>query len=761
MSLVQHALSYAGLGLEIFPVDPSEEGKKRPLVSQHTATTDLDQIQAWWERWPDALIGHRIAEGVVLLDIDPRHNGNATWQAVKAELNSHLPNTRVHLSGRGDGGGHVWFERPAGKLTVTKLDAWAKARGLGADVKGRWTSGIDILRHEHRYTILPPSPHPETGKPYRWSQGRGLAVLPARMPEWLAEMLTREEAPTPSEPQTHWQQSDSIADWFSANHTFADVLEPHGWQLISGDGDSDGSEWRHPAATTSVSATVRHGCLFVYSTSTPFEPTEPDEPHGYTPFAAYAVLSHGNDLSAAAGAARRLREPRVSSVHVQNVSEGADTHPPASDQQTAIQRVELEHLESFWTQREILGRIRDFARSRMCSPWAVLGVVLARVAAATPPFVVLPPLVGSHASLNLFICLTGKSGDGKDAAMSAGRDALDVTRGITFTTIGLGSGEGILDQYVELKPADKASGEEAHIEQHNESVLFRNAEIGTIAALKGRSGATLMPMLRDAWMGSELGFAYANRERRLRVGEHRYRLCLILGCQPTSADILLEEADVGTPQRFVWLPVEDPSLPDELPPEPEMPEWRLPEWPQATHGRVVVELCDEAVEAVINARRARQRGQQLDDTPSGHDLLCREKVAATLAILDGRASVTLDDWGLAGVISTVSARTRARMAEVIAEQSRRRNRARAANEAERQVIVSSTVEEDAVQRTCAKLLRKVPKGDWIKGSDLRKTLAGKDRQYADDAIERLLAAGQIESESVEYRGQIGVRYRRI
>lgn len=304
--LLTHALSYAGLGLEIFPVGRD----KRPLQSQHEATTDLDQIEAWWERFPDALIGHRPAPGVVLLDIDPRHNGKATWAAIRAELNGGVPVTRTHYSGRGDGGGHVWFQRPEGELGIVRLDAWARAKGLGALIEGsqRWTGGIDILRHEHRYTILPPSPHPDTHKPYHWARGKGLAIEPAAMPAWLAGMLRRPEAATPRD-TTQWRDPDSIADWYSANHSLTEVLTEAGWVLRSGGGDDDGSEWQHPEATTAVSATVRHGCLFVYSTSTPFEPTEPGDPRGYTPFAAYTTLVHAGDASKAARAARELKGP--------------------------------------------------------------------------------------------------------------------------------------------------------------------------------------------------------------------------------------------------------------------------------------------------------------------------------------------------------------------------------------------------------------------------------------------------------------------
>jgi hypothetical protein len=384
-------------------------------------------------------------------------------------------------------------------------------------------------------------------------------------------------------------------------------------------------------------------------------------------------------------------------------------------------------------------------------------VVLARVAAATPPFVVLPPLVGSYLSLNLYVCLVGGSGAGKDAAISAGKDCLDVRAGIPFRAIGLGSGEGILDQFVEYKPPDKAVGEPGRIEQHTQSVLFTNPEIETVSALKGRSGATLMPMLRDAWMGSDVGFAYANRERRLYVNEHKYRLCLILGSQPTSAGVLLDESAVGTPQRFLWLPVHDPAAPDEAPDAPEMPQWRLPAWPQAEGGKVALKLCTEADQAIRRARLDRLRGAP--DSADGHALACQEKVAALLAILHGSTEVTSGYWALAGIVATVSQKTRQSAADAIGFEAKRRNVARGEAEAQRQVIVSTVVEDEAVQRVCQKLLRKLT-SEWVKGSELRRWVTSKDRQYLDEATERLLGTGQIESETVEYKGQTGVRYRK-
>ena len=59
---------------------------------------------------PDALIGCRIPEDVVVLDIDPRHDGLDTWDTIVAGHD--LPVTRCHASGRNDGGFHIWFQEP-------------------------------------------------------------------------------------------------------------------------------------------------------------------------------------------------------------------------------------------------------------------------------------------------------------------------------------------------------------------------------------------------------------------------------------------------------------------------------------------------------------------------------------------------------------------------------------------------------------------------------------------------------------------------
>lgn len=306
MTLLDHALTYARNGFEVFPVSPTD---KAPLTTNgmKDATTDATTITAWWSATPTALIGCRIPADMVVLDIDPRHGGLDTWRAL-IDSYGPVPGGRRHQSGRGDGGFHQWLERPAGKLSAKELHEWARRNNVGQPAgKRSWTSGIDILHRDHRYTILPPSPHPETGNPYEWvTKG-----APAPMPAWMVQYLTPAVAPPVAplaRPVLRIADDTSIADWFSQHANWNDILGAAGWILVDGDGDGDGSKWRHPNASAKQSSSIRHGCLFVYSPNTDFEPTEDGDANGYTRFKAWAVLEHNGDMSAAARAARELRD---------------------------------------------------------------------------------------------------------------------------------------------------------------------------------------------------------------------------------------------------------------------------------------------------------------------------------------------------------------------------------------------------------------------------------------------------------------------
>ena len=94
----------------------------------------------------------------------------------------------------------------------------------------------------------------------------------------------------------------------SPTNTARTPVGPRSWSRTAG-----GASTRIPTRTglvgctrptSACSATVRNGCLFVWSTSTVFDISEPGYPKGYTRFRAYALLNHDGDMGAAARALR-------------------------------------------------------------------------------------------------------------------------------------------------------------------------------------------------------------------------------------------------------------------------------------------------------------------------------------------------------------------------------------------------------------------------------------------------------------------------
>ena len=176
-------------------------------------------------------------------------------------------------------------------------------------------------------------------------------------------------------------------------------------------------------------------------------------------------------------------------------------------------------VDAFWTARPELERLRIFARARCVGQWSTLGAVLARVIATIPPDVVLPPTIGSEASLNFFVALVARSGFGKNTSEAA---AEDFVASDTFVFVATpGSGEGIPKQY-----AYKKKDEQVNLRN---AVMFTVGEVDAFAALAGRSGSTLMPELRKAWMGERLGFGWATAEKAVVVMSHRYRMTMVVG----------------------------------------------------------------------------------------------------------------------------------------------------------------------------------------------------------------------------------------
>lgn len=430
------------------------------------------------------------------------------------------------------------------------------------------------------------------------------------------------------------------------------------------------------------------------------------------------------------------------------------TAPPRTDPVTLAWKPPDSGDDTFWGARPQLRHIWLFARARRAAPWAVLGVVIARIIAATPPFIVLPPTIGGDASLNLFVGLVGPSGAGKGAAEAAAEDAVKIDTGL-FDVWKLGSGQGIAHGYMRR--------EKGSLIRHADAVLFTMSEIDYIGGLSEPRGSTLLPELRSTWMGERLGHLYVDPAKRVPVEPHTYRAAFITGIQPHRAAVLLDDTDAGTPQRFVWMPAVDPDAPDAAPDEPSPLHWSRPlPWPTAGFfGRSRLRVCGQAAETIEKARVTRLRGE--GDALDGHALLARLKVAAALGLLHGRAEVDDEDWTLAGTVMAISDATRASVVAALAAKAREMNRARAEAEAERTVLVGERVEDAAVKRVARNVTRHLERNSSLSANELRRVIAARDRQRLDVVIEQLLDIRQIVIEETGRddagHGGQGIRYK--
>lgn len=564
----------------------------------------------------------------------------------------------------------------------------------------------------------------------------------------LAEILDDPTPPPARTPRAPYTGGDRPGDEFNNTHDGNQVLEQAGWTLC--DVDRTGNRyWTRPrtdGATHHAAVVYTDGHIANYSDASGLEVRR-----SYDPWGLHVALNHNGDHSAAARA-WRTAHPRPDDLTWINDDPGLEE----------VFEDTLDH-DTFWNARPELVHIQTYAHAQMSSPWAVLGGVLARIVCQAPVTIVLPNIIQDLASINLAIALVGRSGEGKGGATSTARRAINIGPP-AFETHTLGSGQGIAHGYGHWEnPKD---GEPGHVERHADSCLFIVEEVDHLGAHAAQTASTTLAELRRFLMGEKLGHLYVDRQKRVEIHEHTYRGAFLVGVQPARAAALLGDADGGTPQRFVWLPVLDTNPPDTEPETPEPWTWRQPPstalpTPEPLYdGRRPIPVCDTATNAIREERRRRSRGE--GNPLDGHRLLCRERVAAALGLLHGHYAITEEDWALSEHVMAVSDATRTAIANQLQATKQAANRGRALDEAEREEVK----EDHQDQRVARRLLDYLRRQDgWVIGSDLRKNgLAARDRAAFESAVTKLIAAGQVESEPIPQdtpTSRPGTRYRAV
>jgi len=197
--LPERALDYAELGIPVLPLHgklpriPAAHTPGDPLYGQckgacgreghgvHDATTNRDQLRAWWGRWPAANVGLRTGVAFDVVDVDGP-TGRRSLERFLAEHGGGQPigGPRVRT---GSGGWHLYVEPTGLPDRIGLLDS------------------VDY-RAADRYVVAPPSHHPTTGRRYLWTPGRELDTPLGQLPAALRERLTPRPVERPASPAT-------------------------------------------------------------------------------------------------------------------------------------------------------------------------------------------------------------------------------------------------------------------------------------------------------------------------------------------------------------------------------------------------------------------------------------------------------------------------------------------------------------------------------------------------------------------------------
>lgn len=378
----------------------------------------------------------------------------------------------------------------------------------------------------------------------------------------------------------------------------------------------------------------------------------------------------------------------------------------------------------------------------------MLAGVLARVATAVPPEVVTPEFVGSVASINPFFTIVARSGGGKGASQGAAGSWFRVTNCLLrFTETTIGSGEGIAAAFAKPGKADDGT---PITEIHTDSALIDIAEVDTLGAIAGRSGSTTTSELRKAWDGAPLGFRNRTAERSIIVPAHSYRMAVVMGVQPERSGTLLDESAGGFPQRFVWFTASDPDAPAQPPAPLEPHEWTPPQVPAREDGKRVLKVCATAATTITTAAVARLRGE--GDALDGHALLARLKIAALLALLDGKTGVNEEDWRLSGLVMEESDRVRQSCVDALRDATQARSRASAVLRGEAEVETDVRAADVAIAKVKERIIKTIGTDSVAKGR-IQAGLSRRLREYLDAALYDLEDDGQVIIREEVYRGQ--------
>ncbi|MFJ1552307.1 hypothetical protein [Streptomyces mirabilis] len=591
---------------------------------------------------------------------------------------------------------------------------------------------------------------------------------------------------------------DGPLDVLADTLTFRDLLEPEGWTYV---GQTGGREkWLRPTAggdgPSSAYSLLCDDHVAVNWSERSDLPVGAQPPgQKLTIGTLYAHLHYAGNTSEAAsdimraaagrparGAAGRLAPAILTEVKRRCLKDsecgrddaeslraliaddpwdGPQDEPPEPPEDADVPQVVPGLIpEAFWAARPELRHIRTAGHSRTRSGDVALLAVLTRLSALVSHRIRADTGIAGFASLNLFGGIIGPSGIGKSSGVEVADRLMPAPSGLDFRDgLPIGSGEGLAEVFMgvveeETGEIRKRGGTETPVtvqvrKQVRHHAFFYIDEGSSLTRLmRERSGSTLGETLRSAAVGQTLGQTNASKDTSRYIPSGSYSLGLLVGFQPETVAPLFDEVAEGTPQRFVWVQVIDPAIPDQQPEWPgELRVWRNAGVvaPGDEASGFVLVTFDEGIKAELRAADlAKARGHVStagQDPFDSQAPVMRVKLASLLAILAGRRHVNPEDWRLAHMLWDASCATRADVIARTEAQRRLEQEKRTVARIEEEVRVDGAkqaAEEARTERAVERLATRLALLTQEKGPQTRKNVrdrtAGRDKRYLPEAF---------------------------
>jgi Bifunctional DNA primase/polymerase, N-terminal len=706
----------------VLPLPP---GKKTPPPTGYTGWNGKDPSSKMIETWCTETVGEfqaasniaiHMPDGWVGIDVD--HYGGKAGGATLAQLEDELgplPPTYTSTSRNDAVSGIKWFRVEPGLRWPT---------GPGKD--------IEFIHKGHRYAVVWPSTHPDTGNPYIWLDHSGDRSEPpepdacAWMPdEWQARFtggLLREDQPE-YRAATEAERAQCLTRGEPCQAT-SNALAKYQDRVVA--------SARHDSMIKTVMALVRLGeqghqgvmtALFVMHKQFTAD-VAPDRRDG----------SEQSEFQRAVNGA-------IAKVAATPTPE--DKKGCCGEHGSVTEVHQLNLSEEFWDSRPALRRIRQAAHSRGRSADAVLYTTMARVSAMVSPLRRFENCLG-EGSLNLFAAVIGKSGRGKSTAVALAKSLVQTPpqlAGDLFRdSMGIGSGEGLAELYmgwrfeddISRPPKQDGTYHRVKVKRKLRDNAFVYVDEGQTLNQQGkRQGNIVLPTIRSAWNGETLGQSNASEETTRHLPAGTYSLGMVIGYQKDTAQELLGDIAPGTPQRFLFGTATDPTVPLEPPRHPGYLDVTL-------DGDGKITFCQEINDELWQHNHAKVTGAEEEDADlDSHEPLMLSKLSALLCLLDGRQMVTLDDWALAKIMYATSRAVMDDLVEYGKEKAQEKADAYADAHATREArgYLAKKNADDNVSRIALLIYKHAKDGPVQTVGAHRRMMAGRDKPLFHEALD--------------------------